>query len=160
METDALIDAYLDGAGRLREGVAGLSPEEVKLRPIPGKWSTLEVVCHLADFEIMLADRIKRVIAEHEPSLPNGNENLFAARLAYHERDLESELSLVEAIRRHVAVILRTLKAEDYQRRGIHSEAGPLTLETLVERATGHITHHLKFIAEKRRALAKHTARD
>ena len=99
-----LIEAYLDGAKQLREGVAGLSPEEVKLRPIPGKWSTLEVVCHLADFEIVFADRIKRVIAENEPSLPSGNENLFAARLAYHDRDLESELSLVEAIRKHVAV--------------------------------------------------------
>jgi hypothetical protein len=35
-------------------------------RPIPRKWSTLEVVCHLADFEIVYADRIKRVIAENE----------------------------------------------------------------------------------------------
>ena len=60
---------------------------------------------------------------------------------------------LIEAIRKQVAAILRTLQPEDYQRRGIHSEAGPLTLETLVERATGHIAHHLKFIAEKRQAL-------
>ena len=95
-EKHALIEAYLDGAKQLRDGVAGLSPEEVKLRPIPGKWSTLEVVCHLADFEIVFADRIKRVIAEEEPPLPGGDENLFAARLAYHDRDLEGELSLVE----------------------------------------------------------------
>ena len=26
-------------------------------------------------------------------------------------------------------------------------------LETLVARATGHIAHHLKFVAEKRRAI-------
>ena len=153
MASTALIDAYLEGAGQLRAGVAGLSPREIKLRPIPGKWSTLEVVCHLADFEIVMADRIKRVIAEDEPRLLGGDENLFAARLAYHDRDLEGELSLVDAIRRHVAVILRTLKAEDFQRRGIHSEAGPLTLETLVQRATGHVAHHLKFIAEKKRAI-------
>ena len=155
MADKALIAAYLDGARQLREGVAGLSTEEVKLRPIPGKWSTLEVVCHLADFEIVFADRIKRVIAEDEPRLPGGDENLFAARLAYHDRRLESELTLVAAIRGHVADILRTLKPEDFQRRGIHSEAGPLALETLVERATGHIAHHLKFVAEKKRALAK-----
>ncbi|MGO9115708.1 MAG: DinB family protein [Thermoguttaceae bacterium] len=155
MEINALVETYLKGAEQLRDGVAGLSPEEVRLRPIPGRWSTLEVVCHLSDFEIVFADRIKRVIAENEPPLPSGDENLFAARLAYHDRDLESELSLVEAIRKQVSVILRTLKPEDYQRRGIHSEAGPLTLETLVQRAAGHITHHLKFIAEKKRALGK-----
>ena len=152
---NALIEAYLDGVEQLREGVAGLSPEEVKLRPVPGKWLTLEVVCHLADFEIVFADRMKRVIAENEPPLPSGDENLFAARLAYHDRDLENELSLVEAIRKQLAAILRTLKPADYQRRGIHSEAGPLTLETLVQRATGHIAHHLRFIVEKRRALGK-----
>jgi hypothetical protein len=155
MDSSTLIDAYLDGAGQLRAGVSGLSPTEVKLRPISGKWSTLEVVCHLADFEIVFADRIKRVIAESEPCLPGGDENLFAARLAYHNRNMEGELALVDAVRRQVAAILRTLKPEDFQRRGIHSEAGPLTLETLVQRATGHFTHHLKFIAEKRQALGK-----
>ncbi len=155
MENSALIDAYLAGAKQLREGVAGISAEQVKLRPIPGKWSTLEVVCHLADFEIVFADRIKRVIAEDEPPLPSGDENLFAARLAYHDRELGNELALVDAIRAQVAAILTSLKPEDFGRRGIHSEAGPLSLETLVTRATGHVTHHLKFIAEKQRALAK-----
>jgi hypothetical protein len=155
MDTSELIDAYLAGTRDLRNGVAGLSAEEVKLRPIPGKWSTLEVLCHLADFEIVFADRMQRVIAEKDPSLPSGDENLFAARLAYHEREVESELRLVESIRKHMATILRTLKPEDFARRGIHSVAGPVTLEKLVKGACGHITHHLKFVAEKRQALGK-----
>jgi hypothetical protein len=155
MENNALIEAYLEGAKQLRAGVSGLSAEEVKLRPIPGKWSTLEVVCHLADFEIVAADRIKLVIAEHEPRLPGRDENQFAAHLAYHDRELKDELGLVDAIREHVAAILRTLKPEDYARRGIHSEAGPLTLEALVKRSTGHITHHLKFVAEKKESIVR-----
>jgi len=153
MAPAALIEAYLASARDLRDGVAGLSPEQLKLRPIVGRWSTLEVVCHLADFEIVFADRIKRVIAEDNPPLASGDENLFAARLAYHDRDAENELALVDAIHRQVGSILRTLKADDFQRCGIHSQAGPLTLETLVARATGHIAHHLAFVAEKRRVL-------
>ena len=46
----------------LREAVAGLSTEQVRARPVPGKWSTLEVVCHLADFEPIYADRMKLVV--------------------------------------------------------------------------------------------------
>jgi hypothetical protein len=122
-------------------------------RPIPGKWSTLEVICHLADFEIVHADRVKRVIAENEPTLLGGDEKIFAARLAYQERNAEEELLLIALIRQHVARILRTLKPEDFQRRGIHSEAGPLTLEAFVQRSTNHIPHHVKFIEEKRKAL-------
>ena len=151
----AIVDDYLAGPQLLRQAVAGMSRAQLLARPIPGKWSTLEVICHLADFEIVGADRIKRVIAEHEPTLFGGDQNLFAARLAYHERDAEQELVLIETIRKQVARILRTLKPEDFQRRGIHSEAGPLTLEGFVQRSTGHIPHHVRFIEEKRKALAQ-----
>jgi hypothetical protein len=62
---------------------------------------------------------------------------------------------LVETIRKQVARILRSLKPEDFQRRGRHSEAGALTLEAFVQRSTNHIPHHIKFITEKRAALAR-----
>ena len=155
MDPTTLIDNYLDGPQLLRKAVAGMSEEQLLARPIPGKWSTLEVICHLADFEIVFADRIKRVIAENEPTLFGGNPDLFAARLACQQRNPEEELLLVALIRQQVARILRTLNAEDFQRRGIHSESGPLTLETLVQRITGHIPHHVRFIEEKRKAMAQ-----
>jgi hypothetical protein len=123
------------------------------LVPFPAKLSTLEVICHLADFEIIGADRIKRVIAENEPTLFGGDEKAFATRLAYHERNAEAELLLIALIRQQVGHILRTLKREGFQRRGIHSEAGPLTLETLIRRSTNHILHHVPFIEEKRKFL-------
>lgn len=153
MEPTRRIDDYLAGARIPREAVAGMTPEQLVARPIPGKWSTLEVVCHLADFEIVYADRIKRVLAEEEPPLRGGDPEVFAARLAYHARDLEEELVLIETTRRQVARILRTARPEDFQRRGIHSESGPITLETLLERITAHIPHHVRFIEEKRQAL-------
>ncbi len=56
-----LADAYLAGAAQLREAVAGMTHEQLIARPVPGKWSTLEVVAHVSDFEPIMADRIKRV---------------------------------------------------------------------------------------------------
>jgi hypothetical protein len=134
--------------------VAGLSHEQLIARPIPGKWSTLEVICHLADFEIVGADRIKRVIAENEPTLFDGDEKVFAARLSYHQRNAEEEVLLIELIRKQVARILRTLNPEDFQRRGIHLGVGPMTLEGFVQVRINHIAHHVRFIEEKRKALA------
>ena len=153
MEPTTLVDNYLDGPQLLRKAVAGIPREQLLARPIPGKWSTLEVICHLADFEIVFADRIKRVVAENEPTLFGGDPDAFAARLAYHQRNAEEELQLIELIRRQAARILRALKPEEFQRRGIHSESGPLTLETLLQRITGHIPHHVRFIEEKKKAL-------
>src|SRR5207237_6856627 len=84
-----MIEAYLQGAQTLRQAVQGMTREQLLARPVPGKWSTLEVVCHLCDFEPVYADRMKRVIAEERPTLLGADEKKFAASLAYHERDVE-----------------------------------------------------------------------
>ncbi|MBW3597713.1 MAG: DinB family protein [Planctomycetes bacterium] len=154
MSPQSLIDQYLTGPQLLREAVAGMSAADLDAAPVPGKWSSRQVVCHLADFEPIYADRMKRIIAEDRPTFFGGDPDLFAARLAYDRRNVEDELAMVEAVRRHVATILRTLADEDFQREGIHSEDGPVSLATLLERITNHIPHHVKFIEEKRAALA------
>src|SRR5262245_16632357 len=154
MEYDALIEEYLAGPDFLRRTVAGMTREQLLARPIPGKWSTHEVVCHLADYEPIYADRMKRVIALTEPELLKGDPGLFAARLAYNNRDLQEELALVEVTRKQMARILRALRPDDFQRQGGHSRDGALTLEVLLQRVTAHVPHHGRFIEEKRRAMA------
>ena len=148
-----LIDEYAGGPRLLREAVRGLTPDQLRARPIPGKWSTLEVVCHLADFDPIHADRMKRVIAEERPSLIGADENCFARALAYHDRDIDEELAIFEATRSQLAKILRRLPEASFQRVGMHNERGLVTLRQLLEITTGHLPHHVKFIDEKRRAL-------
>lgn len=153
MNPQPLIDQYAAGAKLLREAIAGMSREQLAARPVPGKWSTLEVICHLSDFEPIYADRMKRVIAEENPVIMSGDPDVFAARLAYSQRDAEEELAIIDSVRKQAARILRLVPAADFARTGRHSADGPLSLETLLTRITGHIPHHVKFIAEKRQAL-------
>jgi uncharacterized damage-inducible protein DinB len=153
MDISATIGNYLAGPGLLRKALAGMSREQLLARPVPGKWSTLQVVCHLADFDPILSDRMKRVIAEEKPTLIGADENHFAARLAYENRDTEEELAIIENTRRQMGRILRTLLPADFERVGLHNERGPVTLERLLTITTNHIPHHVKFIEEKRRAL-------
>src|SRR5437660_11948301 len=141
-----LVEKYLVGPKTLRQAVAGMTREQLVARPVPGKWSTLEVVCHLADFDPILAERMKRVIAEDRPKLIGADENKFAAALAYHDRDPEEELALVERTRSQMARILRRLPDEALARVGEHSERGPLTLGQLLKVAAGHVPHHLRFV--------------
>src|SRR3954470_7203185 len=104
-----LIEQYLEGPHQLRRAVLGMLPEQLTARPIEGKWSTLEVVAHLADFDPIIADRMKRVIAEDNPSLIGADENRFAAALGYHDREVQEELTIIEATRSQMAKILRKL---------------------------------------------------
>ena len=153
MDCAQLVSDYCAGPHKLRAAVAGMTAEQLDARPIPGKWSTKQVICHIADFEPVCVDRMKRVIAENEPTLFSGDPDLFAARLAYDHRDVAVELDFIEAARRHIVPILRSLKPEDFLRKGNHSEAGLITLEKLLANITDHIPHHIKFIDEKRAAL-------
>lgn len=154
MNPNQLIDDYLAGPDLVRRAVAGMTPEQLDATPIPGKWSTRQVVCHIADFEPVYADRMKRVIAEEQPTFFGGDPDLFAAGLAYAHRVVDEELALIESVRRHMGRILRSLPESAFQRTGIHSEAGPLSLEQLLASVTDHIPHHVQFINEKRQALS------
>src|SRR2546425_437516 len=133
-----LIEQYLGGPKELREAVGGMTREHLLARPVAGKMSTLEVVCHIADFEPVYAHRMKRVIAEENPTLMGADQDRFRAALAYHERDLEEELGIVDHARSQMARILRTLPEAALQRPGVHSERGPVTLELLLTTITGH----------------------
>lgn len=153
MNPTQLIDDYLAGPALLRTSVAGMSDDQLDAAPVVGQWSTRQVVAHLCDFEPIYADRIKRVIAEDRPTFFGGDPDLFAASLAYATRDVEQELTLIEAVRGQLAGILRSLPAEVFARTGIHSEDGPRTIEQLLRTITGHIPHHVQFIEQKRQAL-------
>lgn len=151
-----LADAYESGAAALRAAVAGMTRDQLLARPVPGKWSTLEVVAHIADMDPMLADRMKRIIAAPDgepPLLVVADENRYAATLKYPDRDIEEELAVVDATRRQMARVLRGLAPEQFQRAGVHTIRGLLTLERVVQLATSHIPNHLAHVAEKRKAL-------
>jgi len=64
MTQTQLIAAYAAGPELLKQAVAGMTAEELDAKPVPGAWSTRQVVCHMAGFEPVYADRMKRVIAE------------------------------------------------------------------------------------------------
>jgi len=153
MTLDELLKQYEQGPDLLKTAVAGVREDQFDQTPVPGKWSIRQVVCHIADFEPVYTDRMKRVLVEDNPTMFGGDPDVFAAGLHYEKRSVQEELELIFVVRRQMAVILRNTDVEDFQRTGVHSEAGPLTLETLLERITRHIPHHVTFIAAKIAAM-------
>jgi uncharacterized damage-inducible protein DinB len=149
-----LIDLYERGIDDLRTAVAGMTPAELKARPIPGKWSTLDVVCHLTDCEQFNAERLKRTAALEKPLLVGIDPTNYPAALRYEGADLEEELNLIELTRKQTARMLRRLPESAWQRTAIHTEIGLLTMRQLLLHPLRHMLHHLPTIAEKRAALA------
>jgi len=150
---EQLLAAYREGAAVLRDAVEGMDATSLRARPIPGKMSSLEVLCHIVDSDQFMCDRIKRTIATERPLLVGVESADYPGPLAYHERDPELDLQLLAAQREQLAADLERLPAETWRRTAVHSEIGLVTLFDLVEHAVEHLEDHVARIAEKRAAL-------
>ena len=150
---DSLIDRYAEGGPLLAYAASGIGAEHATARPGPGAWSAAELVAHLLDADLVIADRIKRVIAEDEPTLQAFDENAWLSRLKSHEMPVDEAASLFAAHRHWMTRVLRQCGEGDFARAGLHSEAGRKTLAELVATAVGHLDHHLRFLYAKRANL-------
>ncbi|MGC4031811.1 MAG: DinB family protein [Tepidisphaeraceae bacterium] len=152
--TDAeLIAAYEAGPESLKAEITSMTREQLLARPVAGKWSTQEVVIHLADAENAFSQRIKRIVAEDNPTYTAWQENRFIERLAYDQQSAEDAVKLIELERRQIVRILKTVGPRVLDRTGVHAERGPQTGRLVVEYAAWHLTHHLNFIKEKKAKL-------
>jgi hypothetical protein len=151
----SLIDQYDTGAQKLQQAIAGLTEADLHAKPVPGKWSTHQVVLHMADSEAAIADRIRRIIAEDEPTLLYWDETKFSQKLHYEKQSTADALELIRLTRRQTVRILRSIGELEFERVGVHSVRGRMSLRNVISAANGHLDHHLKFVREKREKLGK-----
>ena len=150
-----IIEMYAAGAAIPAALIRGLALSDLDQFPIPGTWSIRQIIIHLADSDLVISDRIKRVIASDRPSLLAFDENAFVERLDYVHTDPAIAAELFDLNRRMMASILQRLPDEAFGRIGIHSETGPKTLQQLIEGAIRHLEHHAGFAIKKRAMIGK-----
>lgn len=148
-----MIAAYRAGVDVVRATIDGMDAGSLRARPIAGKMSSLEVVCHIVDSDQFMCDRIKRTIATDKPLLIGVESASYPEPLFYHERDLELDLQLLDVQRRQLANDLEKLDADAWERPAIHSENGRQTLREIMHHAVDHLESHVLTIAQKRAAL-------
>ena len=148
-----LVERYRRGAALLRESLDGLSTEQLHERPIAEKMSTQEVVCHVADCEQFLADRMKRCVALERPLLVGVDGWHYPEALHYAERDLELDLALVDATRAQMAADLERIDDRTWQRLAIHTETGLVNVRQLLLHTINHLEWHVGTIDDKREAM-------
>jgi uncharacterized damage-inducible protein DinB len=151
----SVVEAYAAGASVLAEAICGLSRQDLLAAPVPGTWSIQQIVLHLMDSDLIIADRMKRIIAEDNPTLIGFNQSAFAANLHYDQLDAAVAADIFRQNRQLMAVILRNLPESAFDRVGTHNERGRLTLAQMLSGAVGHLSHHMAFLHHKRQLLKK-----
>jgi hypothetical protein len=148
------IEQYAGGAEKLALAIRGLTREDLLCFPPAdanvGRWSIQQVVVHCMDSDLVSTHRLKRMIAEDNPTLIGYDENKFVANLFYEEQIAEEAAEIVDKSRKLFAKVLRKVPDSAWSRKGTHNERGEMTVGSYLQSAVDHLEHHVKFIHAKR----------
>jgi hypothetical protein len=144
-------DSFLDGRspqeilsstpGALAAVLVAIGPERVSTRPAPGKWSPAEIVCHLADCEVVFAFRLRQTLAEDAPTLQPFDQDKWAP--TYQGLSATFAFEVFSAMRGWNLHLIHTALPEATNRPATHPERGTMTFQTIVETMAGHDLNHL-----------------
>ncbi|MBV9959261.1 MAG: DinB family protein [Acidobacteria bacterium] len=138
----------------IRRLAEGLNDEEARRKPAADAFSVVENVCHLRDIEVDgYAERIKRMLSEEEPFLPDLNGAQLAVERRYNEQELSAALDAFAAAREGNLLILKGLTPDQLARRGNFEQSGAITLSRLLEMMREHDAAHLDELRALRRTL-------
>jgi hypothetical protein len=150
-----MIAKYADGYNAVIKALEGFPQESLTARPLPGKWSAREIVQHLADSEMTSAIRLRRLLVEDNPVIHGYDQELFATRLYYNDREVAPALDAFRAARTTSLQLLELMNEEDWRREGSHSESGRYTAEDWLSIYAEHAHGHAAQIRRLREALSE-----
>jgi len=134
-------DVIEETAARLDTLAAQLGPEGLERSLAPGKWRAREILCHLADCELVFAFRLRQALAEPNHVIQPFDQDNWAK--PYPKLEARAAMDAFSAARRWNLALLDTVSAADFSKKLSHPERGEMTFQTLVETMGGHDLNHL-----------------
>lgn len=140
----APVPVISDTPDRLAGLLQTLGPNRAGSAPAPGKWSAREIVCHLADCEVVFAFRLRQAAAEPHHLIQPFDQEVWAKQYSAYTAALA--LEVFTAVRRWNLALLRELPPGTFAKAVSHPERGQMTFQVVVETMAGHDLNHLKQI--------------
>ena len=152
-ERNELIAIYAAGYQEVMNALHGFPADQLGSHPLPGKWSAREIVHHLGDSESTSAWRLRKLLVEDNPTIQGYDQEQFANRLRYNERDMEPALEAFRWARESTMQVIGLMTEDDWQRAGTHTESGHYTTEDWLKIYAAHGHNHAAQIRRLRDAL-------
>lgn len=137
-----LVAQYRSGYDAVVDSLREFPTDSLTAHPIPGKWSAKEIIHHLADSETISAIRFRRLLTEDHPVIQGYDQDEYAIRLKYNERDIAPALEAFRNARATTAQLLDRMSEDDWTREGQHTESGRYTTEDWLRIYAGHAHNH------------------
>ena len=134
-------EVIFETPGHLRVLLERLGNARAEQAPAPGKWSVRQILCHLADCEIVFAFRLTQTLAEDGPTIQPFDQDKWAAH--YSSIPAAEALATFSAMRKWNLRSIRDALPGAANRTMTHPERGTMTFQTVIETMAGHDLNHL-----------------
>ena len=158
-EISEVLERFRRGGELLAVATTGAAGPELDFKPGENKWSIRQIVCHLADSEIVDAMRIRLIMAEDNPTLGAYDQEAWGKNLDYGKRKISQAIETCRRLRAENHELIKDLTEAPFSRMGYHVERGPMTLAQLVRHNAEHLEGHVKQIQNVRAAYREHRAK-
>lgn len=161
-EPSRLIERYAIGVERFDKRVFELTDALLDTALLAsagaGRWPVRVLLGHLADADLVLSHRMRRVVAEENPLIAAWDEDAFidAGVYAFRHGGKDSARSAagafvatIHTLRAWTTGWLQTLQGDAWDRKAMHSELGEMTLKLFLVYAVWHHEHHAAFLPKK-----------
>lgn len=138
---------------KMRQAVAGLTPQQWETPYRDGGWTLRQVVHHVPDSHMNAYIRTKLALTENVPTIKPYDEAAWARLKDSELAPVEVSLTLLESIHARWVPLLKSLKEEDFKRKLNHPESGVHNIDWLVALYSWHGNHHLAHITTTRERM-------
>jgi uncharacterized damage-inducible protein DinB len=112
-------------------------------RPEPGKWNIHDNIAHLATYQPIFINRIRRILKEHNPAFDAYKADNDPDFIAAQQLSLNQLLDKLKEDREEIYFFIINLSDEQLTCAGTHPKFGKLTITDWTEFFLLHEAHHL-----------------
>ncbi|HKS23388.1 MAG TPA: bacillithiol transferase BstA [Thermoanaerobaculia bacterium] len=149
-ERAAMIEQIAATPQKLREAVAGLTPQQLETPYREGGWTLRQVVHHIPDSHMNSYVRFKLALTETTPTIRPYDEARWAELPDSVDTPPETSMQLLESLHDRWVRLLRSMSTDDFRRTLSHPENGLMTLDAMVALYAWHGRHHVAHITATR----------
>ena len=138
------IAMQLDAPGMLARLIKAVPTERLRESPGQGRWSIAAILAHLAEAEIGSSWRYRQMIEKSGINLTAYDQEQWARLGGYDSREPQESLEMFRLLREANLRMFAKLTPEEWERFGVHSERGKMTVRELATQIAGHDANHIE----------------